>query len=168
MRRPRREPSSHFERKARLSPDGGRIELEVRKGSGRRRDGCGSRRKKRRDYGGSWGSGQMRHRQLSTFRSEVWRWWRHSVFAPLALLVLGIRAIGCSFTSPRDRTVIWRVDVFLCRRVSLRGFAGVVRLFAFFVCASSVYRVLLTRSDFMCVFFCFVQQQVFFCYCHVR
>ena len=86
--------------------------------------------------------------------SEVWRWLQHSVFAPSALLVSGIRAIGCSFTVPRDRTVIWRVDVFFGRRVSLRGFAGVLRLFAFFVSAFSVYCVLLTRSGFMCVFFC--------------
>ena len=124
MRRPRREPSSNFERKTRLSPDGPRLELEMRHGNGRRRDGYGNWRKRKRDYGGSWGPGQMRRRQVSTFRSEVWRWWRHSVFAPSALLVSGIPAVGCSFTVPRDRTVIWLVDVFLGRRVSLRGFAG--------------------------------------------
>ena len=110
---PRRQPSYHFERKTRLSPDRSRLELEMRQERGRRRDGSRSSRKRRRDYGRSWGPGQMRRKQVSTFRSEVWRWWRHSVFAPLALLVSGIRAIGCSFTSPRDRTVIWRVDVFL-------------------------------------------------------
>ena len=167
MRRPRRELSSHFERKTRLSPDGPRLELEMRQRSDRRRDGCGSWRKRRRDYGGSWGPGQMRRRQVSTFRTEVWRWWRHSVFAPLGLLVSGIRAIGRSLTSPRDRTVIWRVDVFFCRRVSLRGFAGVLRLFAFFVCAFSLYCVLVSRSGFVFVFFvCFVR--VFFCYFYVR
>ena len=112
MRRPRRQPSYHFERKTRLSPDRPRLELEMRQERDLRRDGCGSSRKRRRDYGRRWGPGQMRRKQVSTFRSEVWRWWRHSVFAPLALLVSGIRAIGCSFTSPRDRTVIWRVDIF--------------------------------------------------------
>ena len=66
----------------------------------------------------------------------------------------------CSFRSPRDRTVIWRVAVFLCRRVSLRGFVGVILIFAFSVWAFSVYYVLLSRSGFMCVFLCFVR--VFF------
>ena len=154
MRRPRRESSSYFERKTRLSPDGPRLELEMRQRSDRRRDGCGSSRKRRRDYGGSWGPGQMRRRHVNTFRSEVWQWWRHSVFAPLGLLVSGIRAIGRNLTPPRDMTLIWRVDIFLCRRVPLRGFAGVLRLFAFFVCAFSVYCVLLSRSGFMFVFFC--------------
>ena len=153
MRRPRGESSSHFERKTRLSPDGPRLELEMRQRSDRRRDGCGSSRKRRRDYGGSWGPGQMRRRHVSTFRSKVWQWWRHSVFAPLSLLVSGIRAIGRNLTPPRDRTLIWRVDIFLCRRVPLRGFAGVLRLFAFFVCAFSVYCVLLSRSGFMFVSF---------------
>ena len=84
----------------------------LRQRSSRRRDGCESWRKRRRDYGGSWGPGQMRRRQVRAFRSGVWRWWRHSVFASLVLLVLEIRAIGCSFTSPRDSTVIERVVVF--------------------------------------------------------
>ena len=51
--------------------------------------------------------------------------------------------------------MIWRVAVFLCRRVSLRGFAGVIRIFAFSVWAFSVYCVSLSRSCFMCVFFVF-------------
>ena len=40
-----------------VSPDGPKLELELRQRSGRRRDGCGSWRKRRRDYGGSWGPG---------------------------------------------------------------------------------------------------------------
>ena len=62
--------------------------------------------------------------------------------------------------------MIWRVAVFLCRRVSLRGFAGVIRIFAFSVWAFSVYCVLLSRSGFICVFLCFVR--VFFCYFYLR
>ena len=85
--------------------------------------------------------GQMRRRQVSTFRSEVWRWWRHSVFAPLALLVSGIRAVGCNFTSPRDRAVIWRVDI-LCvdeyRCVVSRGYYAFLRfLCVLFLCIAS-------------------------------
>ena len=123
--------------------------------SSRRRHGCRTWRKRRRDYGGRWGPGQMLRRQVRTFRRGVWRWWRHSVFAPLALLVSGIRARGCSFTSPRDRTGVWRVAVFCVdeyRCVVLRGFTSFC---VFCVCLFCVLCLTECRSDFMRFFvFC--------------
>ena len=66
--------------------------------------------------------------------------------APLALLVSGIRAVGCSFTSPMDKTMIWRVAVFCVdkyRCVVSRGYYVFLR---FFVCLFCVMCLTECRS----------------------
>ena len=55
------------------------------------------------------------------------------MFASLVLLVLEIRAIGCSFTSPRDRTVIGRVVDF-CVKEYRCVVSGKYYLFLRFLC----------------------------------
>ena len=124
------------------------------------RSSCGSLMKSRRDFDGRWRHGQIRRRQVRTFRSEVWRWWRHSVFSRLALLVSGIRAIDCSFTSPRDRTVICRVTVFCVdtyRCVVSWGCYVIMRFLCVpFMCIVS-YRVVLVLCASFCVLcWCFL------------
>ena len=87
------------------------------------------------------------------------------MFAPLALLVSGIRAKGCSFTSPRDRTGVWRVAVFCVDEYRCVVSRGLTSFFVFCVCLFCVLCLTECRSDFM-RFLGFVR--VIFCYFYVR